>query len=241
MLLTACGTGMMEDGLGMGEGGMMARHHATIPEEYAALSNPVTADEASLARGEEIYTANCASCHGDGGVGDGPAAEALDPGPTNIAHTSQMLGDDYLLWRISEGGALAPFNSAMPSWKATLDEEARWDAINYIRALGSGEVMPEHRMGGAAFDPAEELKQRSEMLAQAVEQGVITQEEADTFNEVHGAMDEQMAEQMPASGTMDERKASMMANLVSAGKITQEQADAFSDIHERLIEAGLMQ
>jgi polyhydroxyalkanoate synthesis regulator phasin len=129
----------------------------------------------------------------------------------------------------------------MPSWKGTLDEEARWDAINYIRALGSGEVTPEHRMGGAAFDPAEELKQRSEMLAQAVEQGVITQEEADTFNEVHGAMDEQMAEQMPASGTMDERKASMMAELVSAGKITQEQADAFSDIHERLIQAGLMQ
>lgn len=139
------------------------------------------------------------------------------------------------------GGTEAPFNSAMPSWKATLDEEAQWDAINYIRALGSGEVMPERRMGGATFDPAQELKQRSEMLAQAVEQGVITQAEADTFNEVHGAMDERMGEQMPASGTMDEREASMVADLVSAGKITQEQADAFSDIHNRLIEAGLMQ
>ena len=242
MFLTACGTGIMEHGPGGGMGGgMMARHHATIPDEYVGVSNPIMADEASLARGEEVYTANCASCHGDGGVGDGPAAEALDPGPTNIAHTSQMLGDDYLLWRISEGGAEAPFNSAMPSWKATLDEEARWDVINYIRALGSGEVTPEHRMGGATFDPAAELEQRSEMLAQAVEQGVVTQEEADAFNEVHGAMDERMGDEKPASGTMDEREASMVGELVTAGKISQEQADIFNEVHDKLIKAGLMQ
>ncbi|MGB0386292.1 MAG: c-type cytochrome [Ardenticatenaceae bacterium] len=242
MFLTACGTGFMEHGPGGGMGGgMMARHHATIPDEYAGVSNPISADEASLARGEEIYTANCASCHGDGGVGDGPAAEALDPGPTNIAHTGQMLGDDYLLWRISEGGAESPFNSAMPSWKATLDEEARWDAINYIRALGSGEVTPEHRMGGATFDPAAENEQRSEMLAQAVSQGVITQEEADIFNEVHGAMDFLRANQKSTSGTMEEREASMVAELVTAGTITQEQADIFGEVHDKLLEAGLMQ
>lgn len=241
MLLTACGATLMEHGPGGMGGGMMARHHATIPDEYAGASNPISADEVSWARGEEVYTANCASCHGDGGVGDGPAAEALDPGPTNIAHTSQMLGDDYLLWRISEGGAEDPFNSAMPSWKATLDEEARWDVINYIRALGSGEVTPEHRMGGATFDPAVELEQRSEMLAQAVEQGVITQEEADTFNEVHGEMDEHRSDERPASGTMDEREASMVGELVTTGKISQEQADLFNEVHDKLIKAGLMQ
>ena len=152
-----------------------------------------------------------------------------------------MLGDDYLLWRISEGGAEAPFNSAMPAWKETLDEDARWDVINYIRALGSGKVTPQHRMGGERFDPAAENEQRSEMLAQAVEQGVITQEEADIFNEVHGAMDELRANQKPASGTMEERERSMVTELVNAGTISQEQANVFSEVHDKLLEAGLMQ
>jgi hypothetical protein len=34
-----------------------------------------------------------------------------------------MMGDDHLFWRISEGGV--PFNTAMPAWKDTLDEQAR--------------------------------------------------------------------------------------------------------------------
>jgi mono/diheme cytochrome c family protein len=92
-------TGMMNGMMN----GMMGRHHAQIPEEYAGLSNPTPADDESLARGAAIYAEQCASCHGDGGMGDGPAGEALDPQPAAIAHTSQMMGDDYLFWRISEG------------------------------------------------------------------------------------------------------------------------------------------
>jgi mono/diheme cytochrome c family protein len=145
--------------MGMG-GGMMARHHAAIPNEYAGLTNPIPADDASIERGAEIYTAQCASCHGDGGMGDGPAAAGLDPEPAAIAHSSQMLGDDYLYWRISEGGAMEPFNSTMIAWKGVLDEDARWDVINYVQALGSGQVMPRQGMGGAAFDPEIEAETR---------------------------------------------------------------------------------
>ena len=68
-------------------------------------------------------------------MGDGPTASALDPAPAAIAHTSQMSGDDYLFWRISEGGV--PFETAMPVFKA-LEEQDRWDVIDYIRALGKG-------------------------------------------------------------------------------------------------------
>lgn len=139
-------------GMGMGPGSsMMARHQAPIPAEYAGLTNPIPADEESLARGAETYANLCATCHGDGGMGDGPAGVSLDPVPAPIAHTSQMLGDDYLFWRISEGGAMEPFNSAMIAWKDSLDENARWDVINYIRALGSGQVEPGQNMGGCRF------------------------------------------------------------------------------------------
>jgi mono/diheme cytochrome c family protein len=46
------------------------------------------------------------------------------------------LSDGYLFWRVSEGGMMAPFNSAMPAWKTTLSEEQRWHVISYVRLLG---------------------------------------------------------------------------------------------------------
>ena len=155
-------------GQGMGRsGGMMARHHATVPETYVSVVNPGS-DEESLARGAEIYAAHCAVCHGDGGMGDGVAAKGFDPAPAAVAHTSQMLGDDYLFWRISDGGAAEPFSSAMPAWKNVLAEDARWDVINYVRALGAGTVMPGRGMGGMRYDPDGELQMRTMMLATAV-------------------------------------------------------------------------
>jgi len=251
LLLAACNSTEPESsedaasspGMGMGmQGGMMARHSAAIPEEYAGISNPVPADEASLERGAELYATHCASCHGDGGMGDGPAGTALDPAAAPVAHTSQMLGDDYLFWRISEGGTMAPFNSAMPPWSATLGEQERWDVINYIRALGSGAAAPRQAMGGAAFDPDAEAAQRAEVLATAVAQDVITQSEADTFGRVHTALDDLMAQNTEnMSGNMASMQDEMLAELVNAGTITQEQAGVFNDVHNRLLDSGLMQ
>ena len=244
--LSACGTRtdeiLPDEGvkMGMQGNGMMSRHHAQIPEGYAGLTNPVQADEASLERGAALYIANCASCHGDGGMGDGPAGSALNPAPSAIAHTSQMMADDYLFWRISEGGV--PFSTTMPAWKA-LDEQARWDVINYMRALGAGLVKPSGGMGGAAFDPAVQAAHQELMLTQAVEQGVITQTEADTFKLVHDAAEQYRIdhpEVVNSGKNATEREAAIIEALVAANIITQSQADAFPEIHDRLGEAGLM-
>jgi hypothetical protein len=44
------------EGIGMGSGsGVMERHHAQVPEDYAGLSNPVAVDSESLRRGEQQY------------------------------------------------------------------------------------------------------------------------------------------------------------------------------------------
>lgn len=139
VILAACGAQSRESGPGLDEAGLTARHQAEIPAAYAGLTNPVPADKASVERGAELYRTNCASCHGDDGMGDGPAGATLDPPPAPIAQTSNTMGDDYLFWRISEGGA--PFNTSMPPWKF-LDEQARWDLVNYIRALGAEAGQP---------------------------------------------------------------------------------------------------
>ena len=238
---TSESSGMGMSGMGMG-GGMMARHNAPIPDDYADLSSPVEATEESLTHGGELFTTYCATCHGDGGMGDGPAAANLDPVPAPIAHTSQMMGDNYLFWRISEGGQGDPFNSAMPAWGAALSEQDRWDLINYMRALGSG-TAPDMggRMGGSAYDPEAEATRQAEMLAQAVEQGVLTQAEANLFADIHAQLDTNMTSGMQMQGNMGQMQSALLAQLVELGTISQTEADQFDDIHTRLLEAGLMQ
>jgi mono/diheme cytochrome c family protein len=218
---------MMEGGIpGMGMGssmgpGMMGRHHARIPDEYAGVTSPNPADDASIGRGQELYHLHCASCHGEGGLGDGPAGASLDPPPSPIAHTSQMLSDDYLFWRLSEGGV--SFQTAMPAWKDILTEEQRWDVLHYVRALG--------RDGAAAIATAQAARQ-DEMLKQAVEQGVIDQADAENFRTVHDALEGYLKLQSEIKGNMTEREAAALQALVGDGRITQQQAQAFRLIHD---------
>ncbi len=111
--------------------------HAELPDEFAGMSNPLAGDAAAAAAGEQIYQAFCAACHGAQGAGDGPAAASLNPKPTDLTDPTIMgqMDDNYLYWRISEGGAMAPFNSSMPAWKDTLEEEQIWQVIVYLRTL----------------------------------------------------------------------------------------------------------
>jgi cytochrome c5 len=73
---------------------------APVPSEYAGLTNPLGADAA--AEGAEVFRTNCEMCHGPQGHGDGPAGQALDPRPRDLAKLQTEAGDDFLFWRISE-------------------------------------------------------------------------------------------------------------------------------------------
>ena len=105
------------------------------PEQFADLSNPFTDDPEMIAEGEVLYQANCSSCHGFTGEGDGTAAAGLEPKPENLAQNQSALSDAYLFWRISEGGLIKPFNSLMPTWKGLMSEERIWQVITYLRTL----------------------------------------------------------------------------------------------------------
>lgn len=108
-----------------------------VPAPYAGLTNPYADDPVALRVGREIYDGRCARCHGDDGSGEGPLWFSLQPEPAEFDEVPfEAIGDDYLFWRISEGGELAPFHSQMPDFKEQLSEQERWALVAYVRCLG---------------------------------------------------------------------------------------------------------
>ena len=118
---------------------MWITRHVVVPQKsgilHKSLQNSFSGDRDAAAKGKAIYEANCASCHGPSGEGDGPAGSALERRPLNLAANQSELGDDYLYWRISEGGMMEPFASMMPAWRGLLREEQIWQVIAYLRTL----------------------------------------------------------------------------------------------------------
>lgn len=133
------GPGMMMGGPGMMGRSSFQRHRqammAGVPAPYQGLSDPLPTTQAVVAAGKELYAANCASCHGTPGEGNGPAAAGLSPPPANLQALmhSPLAQDDYLMWAISAGGA--EYGTGMPAFKDALAADARWKIIRYLRTL----------------------------------------------------------------------------------------------------------
>jgi mono/diheme cytochrome c family protein len=133
LALAACGGSQQATEPAAGEAG---EDFPEPPAPYAGMTNPLAGESAAVTAGAEIFQNQCASCHGEDAKGDGPAAVSLNPKPADLADNQARMTDGYLFWRISEGGQMAPFNSAMPAWKGALTENQIWQVITYLRTLG---------------------------------------------------------------------------------------------------------
>lgn len=105
-----------------------AQEEWKAPARAGAKKNPVAADAASIGRGKAIYTAQCASCHGKSGRGDGPSAKDLKVSPGDMTKLGSQ-SDGALFWKITEG------KKPMASFAKKLTEPQRWDVINYLHTL----------------------------------------------------------------------------------------------------------
>ncbi len=84
-------------------------------------------DPGSAEDGKLIYLANCASCHGTDGAGDGPTATV--PRPRPLEESLARMSDAEVSYRIANGLAGTP----MPAFAAGLTEQERRDLVSYLR------------------------------------------------------------------------------------------------------------
>ena len=96
------------------------------------LNNPILPDQSSILAGQERFEESCADCHGELGLGNGPAAVGLVPAPSNFTdgHTDQHSDGDLYYW-IRNGKT----DTAMPAFSELYSETETWHLVNYVRRL----------------------------------------------------------------------------------------------------------
>lgn len=108
-------------------------HYGPGPEEAARagreVQNPLPADKAALARGQEAFGVFCTPCHGKAGLGDGLLIPRFPVPPSLVAERAKKMPDGQLFHVISRGQGL------MPSHATQIAAADRWRIIHYVRSL----------------------------------------------------------------------------------------------------------
>ncbi len=103
---------------------------AYIPN-MGAPTNPVPADETSIARGRELFMINCQMCHGAEGKGDGTIGALIVNKPADLTSPIiRALSDGSIFLTITNG-----VEGRMPALNENFTVRERWDLVNYVRTL----------------------------------------------------------------------------------------------------------
>ena len=111
-----------------------------LPESGAAVEKAKPADlrllriptDSLVEEGRELFTLNCASCHGASGAGDGPKSVGLNPPPRNFRQEKLKFGASPLqIYQTVSNGSPG---TSMASF-SFLTEKQRFAVVHFIRTL----------------------------------------------------------------------------------------------------------
>jgi mono/diheme cytochrome c family protein len=110
------------------------------PDEPLAIGRPGLYDAASVERGQRVYAREkCASCHGDAGRGDGPAARALkDVGGRSLRprdYSAGVFRGGFQRRDIYRAFSTGLDGTPMPALPDSILAADRWDLTHFIVSL----------------------------------------------------------------------------------------------------------
>ena len=119
---------------------MIAAWHVASPRAVAAPT-----DERDIQAGRALFATHCATCHGEGGRGDGASAAGFATRPSDLADGRLMNGlpDEFLVSVITHGGPAQGLAPTMPPFDRTLSAEQVRRIVSFVRTL----ARPEYRGG----------------------------------------------------------------------------------------------
>jgi len=92
--------------------------------------------DAMISRGRDLFRANCSSCHGENGMGDGPGGAALNPRPRNF-HAGQGWTNGPKVSQIYRTLQEGIVKNGMASY-SYIPPEDRFALIHYVRTFYPG-------------------------------------------------------------------------------------------------------
>jgi mono/diheme cytochrome c family protein len=105
--------------------------------DITKVAKPWVEDPKVAEYGHKIFKNNCVICHGEKGLGDGPAGAALVPPPRNFVEGKwKKSGDSIGLFTTIQNG-LPP--SSMASFKH-LPKADRWALVQFIRSITKNKI-----------------------------------------------------------------------------------------------------
>lgn len=112
----------------------LAELHAQFEQALgadAALDMPTK--QLDVAEGRALYEANCATCHGVAGMGDGAQAKGMEPPPPALGDLAAMRDvTPSLMYHIVSVGIAG---TAMTGWSANLTPDQRWNVVAYVNSM----------------------------------------------------------------------------------------------------------
>jgi mono/diheme cytochrome c family protein len=108
----------------------------SIQDRIRGLEVHDISEPARIAAGAQRYAKLCVGCHLAPGVTMSDIRPGLYPHPPNLAQ-GEMQAEQRAFWIIKHGIKM----SAMPAWGKSLDDDAIWDLVAFVRKMP--EMAPE--------------------------------------------------------------------------------------------------
>lgn len=124
-------------------GATKATRRALMLALAAAGLAGAASDAASADQGAKLYATLCASCHGVSGRGDGPAAGALVPPPTDLTASTLTVAE---LMRVIDGRRTvrAHGSDTMPVWGRVFEQAMAGSGREHRDSLRQTQMLAEY-------------------------------------------------------------------------------------------------